>query len=292
MLSPAMSFRIVYRAAMKWSENGGMRLGAALAYYMLFSIAPLLLIAIRIAGAVFDQDAAKGNVRHQIERIVGNETVATTVEKMVEQAPSLDSTGWTPVVSAIFLIIAALSAFLHVRGALCTIWKLEPPHGNSWLGMIWDYVLSLLMVFVIAVMLLISLACSLAVPILQNTMERTHLDVRPYWQWIELAASFVFLTLLFAMIYWVLSGGRISFGYVLYGAIIAAVLFTFGKTALSYYIVFSVKESVYGAAGSMVVFLVWVFYSSQTLFFGAELIQARRTRHEWMNDNKPPPVVG
>ena len=282
MLSPITSVRIVYRAIVKWSENGGTRQGAALAYYAVFSIAPMLLIAIHIAGSVYGEQAAKGKVHDQLETFMGKE-VAENLERFVETAGEPTDSRWTPTIGAIILIVTALGGFLHVRNALCSIWKLEPPHGNSWLGMLWDYVLAVLMVFIIGILLLVSLACGLVVPILQSTMARTQLDVQSYWQWVELGGSFIFLTLLFVTIYWVLSGGRISWGYVLYGSFIASVLFTIGKTVLSYYIVYSGTESMYGAAGSVVVFLMWVYYSSQTLFLGAELIQARRTRHEWMN---------
>jgi membrane protein len=290
---PITSIRIVYRAITKWSENGGMRMGAALAYYALFSIAPLLLIAVHIAGAVFGEDAAKGKVFDQLRTVMGKE-VAGEVQKFVATADQTSqNTFWTPLVSVLFLLIGALGAFLHVRGALCTIWKLAPPAGNTWLGMLWDYALSLIMVFSTATMVLISLACGLVVPIVQKTMQDNMIDTESYWHWVEMSASFIFLTLLFAVSYRTLSGGRISWGYVWYGAGIAAILFTIGKTLLSYYIVYTGAASMYGAAGSVVVFLMWVYYSSQILFFGAELIQARRTRYEWLDsekNEKPIPV--
>jgi membrane protein len=273
------SLRIIYRAGVNWSADGGPRLGAALAYYALFSIAPLLLIAGHIAGAVFGADAAQGKVHEQLEWLMGND-IAREVEKMVEHAGEPQQTFWTPIVSVVFLIAGALGAFLHVRTALSMIWKLAPPHGNSWLGMLWDYFLAVVMVFIIATLLLISLAFSLLVPFLKRAMRESPLDES--WQWLEIAASFVFLTLIFALSYRILSGGRIPWGYVCYGSVIAAVLFTIGKVLVGYYIVYSGAASMYGAAGSLVVFLMWVYYSSQTLFFGAELIQARRTRHEWL----------
>ena len=275
------SFRIIYRAAQKWSEHGGTRLGAALAYYAVFSIAPMLLIATFISGAVFGEDAAEGEVHKHLESLMG-ETVASSVENFVlRAADDRKETHWTPTITIAILLAGALGAFLHVRTSLCTIWEIEPPRGNSWLGMLLDYALALVMVFVTATMLLISLACGIVVPILKRLLPEQFEE--RFWYWIEISASFFFLTLLFATSYRILSGGRISWGYVSYGAFISAVLFTIGKTVLSYYIVYSGAESMYGAAGSVVVFLMWVYYSSQVLFFGAELIQARRTRHEWMN---------
>jgi membrane protein len=284
---PITSIRIVYRACEKWSENGDSRLGAALAYYTLFSIAPLLLIAVQIAGEVFGEEAAKGKVHSQLDALMGDE-IAKAVEKMVENAGDKQATTWTSSLSVVFLIVAALGAFLHTRTALCTIWKLDPPHGNSWLGLIWDYCLALLMVFFTAILLLLSLACSVIISILQKySIVDDEFD--RYWQWFELGGSFFFLTILFAASYRILSGGRIAWVYVWYGSFIAAVLFTIGKKLFSYYTVYFAPASIYGAAGSVVVLLMWVYYSSQTLFFGAELIPARRTRFEWINPQAPPP---
>src|SRR5207244_4308460 len=153
--------------------------------------------------------------------------------------------------------------------------------------MLWDYTLSLFMVFLTALMLLISLAVGLTIPHIQKRLHPEMLDVDTFWRWVEVGTSFAFLTALFAASYRTLSGGRISWGYVWYGSVIAAILFTLGKTLLSYYIEYSDPESMYGAAGSVVIFLIWVYYSSQVLFFGAELIQARRTRHEWLFGQAP-----
>lgn len=282
---PVTSARIVYRACEKWSENGDSRHGAALAYYTLFSISPLLLIAIYIAGAVFGEDAARGKVHEQLDAIMG-EQIALTVEKMVENARPKE-TDWTLSISIGLLLIAALGAFLHVRTTLCMIWRLVPPQGSTWVGFLMDYVLALAMVLIITVLLLISLACGLAIPVLQKTAKVHGLDVESYWQWVEVGSSFLFLMILFALVYRILSGGRVPWAYVWYGAVITSILFTIGKTVLGYYIVYSGTTSMYGAAGSLVAFLVWVYYSAQIFFFGAELIQARWTRHEWMNGQAP-----
>lgn len=278
------SIRIIFRACRQWSANGDTRLGAALAYYALFSIAPLLVIAVTIAGAVFGEDAAKGQVETHLRDIIGEES-AKAIQKMVENAGQPRGGSWAPSVSIALLVIGSLSMFLHVRGALCTIWKLAPPHDSTVLGFLWDYTLALLMVFFCGVLLLGSLGASMCVAIFHDTLTEWMPGLP--WDWVELGLSFLYLTVLFAAMYRILSGGRITHGYVIYGSFIAAVLFTFGKTLLGWYFVYSTTVSAYGAAGTLVVFLMWVYYSSQILFFGAELIQARRTRHEWMNPQPP-----
>lgn len=279
------SIRIIWRACGQWSANGDARLGAALAYYALFSIAPVLVIAVTIAGAVFGEEAAKGHVETHLRDIVGEDT-AKAIEKLVENAGKPRSGGWAPAVSIVLLVIGALTIFVHLRGALCSIWKLEPPRGNSVLGFLWDYTLALFMVFFCGVLLLASLAASMLVAIFHDTLSNWMPGLP--WDWVEFGLSFLYLTLYFAALYRILSGGRISSRYVIYGSFIAAILFTIGKTLLGWYFLYSATVSAYGAAGTLVVFLIWVYYSAQILYFGGELIQARRTRHEWMASSCSP----
>lgn len=273
------SYRIMVRACQQWSANGDTRLGAALAYYALFSVAPLLVIAVTMAGAIFGQDAAQGQVEAHLRDVIGEES-ARAIQKLVESAGQPRAGSWAPAINITLLLIGALGMFLHVRGALCTIWKLDPPRGSTVLGFFWNYALALVMVFFCGILLLASLAASMLVAIFQETLTDWMPGVP--WHWMEVAMSFAYLTTLFASMYRILSGGRISLAYVIYGSFIAAVLFTIGKTFLGWYLVHSTTVSAYGAAGTLVVFLIWVYYSSQILFFGAELIQARRTRREWM----------
>jgi len=276
------SFRILRRALVQWSANHDSRLGAALAYYTLFSIAPLLLLAVTLAGSVFGEDAAKGKISEHLREWMTPEA-ASAIQSLVENAAQPRYTGtWAPYIGFAVLVVGALGVFLNLRGGLCTIWKLEPPHGNSWLGILLDYFLALVMILVVGLLLLASLAVGIVLPLVEQAIEEQFPELPLRWRWVELGVSVAFLTLLFAAVYRTLSGRRIPWGYVWYGSLIAAALFTLGKVALSYYILYVRPESIYGAAGSLVIFLLWVYYSSQILFFGAELVQARRTRHEWL----------
>src|SRR5947209_3065375 len=126
----------------------------------------------------------------------------------------------------------------------------------------------------------------MVVPVLRKFMDEQFPDIGFPWEMLEFGISVVYLTLLFAAIFRILSGQRIPWRYVIYGSVITSLLFSVGKIALGMYLVYTGTASMYGAAGSLVVFLVWVYYSSQILFFGAELVQARRTRHEWMGDRE------
>ena len=276
------SLRIVIRAGQNWSANGDSMLGAALAYYALFSIAPMLVIAIDITGFVYGDEAAQGEVKRYLSAYIESDS-AGAIENLVKSSNRSASTTWSQVLGLALLVYGAIGAFVHLRTSLCRIWKLEPPVTNSVLATLFDYSLALIMVLITGLLLLGSVAASLSISFLQDYLAQHSPGENYPWDWLEFALSVAFLTLLFAAIYRTLSGRRIGWGYVGYGSLIASLLFTAGKVVLSHYIVYAGTASTYGAAGSLVVFLVWIYYSSQTLFFGAELIQARRTRHEWMN---------
>jgi membrane protein len=273
--------QIVMRAGHQWSANGDSRLGAALAYYALFSIAPLLVIAITIAGVVYGDVAARGEVSNALSSYIDPDSAAA-IEKLVETAGTAPATVWSQLLNIGLLVFGALGAFVHLRASLCLIWRLPPPKMHTVLATLVDYLLALLMVLCTGMLLLASLATSLTVSYVRAYMDKNYSAAWFPWDAVEFGLSVIFLALLFASIYRILSGRRITWGYVGAGALVAALLFSLGKIVLSYYFVYAGVASAYGAAGSLVVFLVWVYYSSQTLFFGAELIQARRTRHEWL----------
>ncbi len=275
------SLRILLRAWQQWNQNKDAKMGAALAYYAVFSIAPLLIFAIRIAGVVYGEDAAQGKVVEHLRDVVGAES-ARTIELLVENAAQPRTGLWPALIGGLMLFLGALGLFVHARDTLRTIWRLEPPLGSSFLSFLLDHLLAVLMVIFTGLLLLASLAVSTTLTVVIDAVEDRFPGDARFWQAVELGVSVVFMTLLFGAVYHVLSGHRIACGYVIYGAVICAVLFTLGKTLLGMYLARTTTASTYGAAGSLVVFLIWVYYSSQILFFGAELIQARRTRREWM----------
>ena len=279
------SFHIIWRAGRQWSANGDSRLGAALAYYTLFSIAPLLVIAIRIAGVFFGEDAARGKVVEQLGQFIGPDS-ARAIQALVEYAGEAKAEGWSTILTFGVLIIGSLNVFVQVRGALCSIWQLPLPRGSTILGFFLNYLLALIMVLCSGALLLLLLAAGVVMPIFQRWLDVNFPGNHFPWQVVELAISVLLLTVLFMVLFRVLSGRRIAWKYVVYGSVITAILFTIGKWLVGLYLAYTHTASAYGAAGSLVVFLIWVYYSAQILFFGAELVQARRTRHEWMHSGE------
>jgi membrane protein len=181
------------------------------------------------------------------------------------------------------LAVGALTVFLHIRNCLRVIWRLAPPGGGGGLVVtVLNYFLAVAMVLCVGGLLLLSLAVSTGLPFMIEWMSEELPCSGVYLQWLDAAVTFLILTVFLALVYRIMSGRRIAWGYVLYGAGITALLFAAGKTLIGLFLAYTSTVSAYGAAGSLVAFLIWVYYSSQIFFFGAELIQARRTRAEWM----------
>ncbi len=276
-----IALRVLYRAMREWHKDRANQMGAALAYYTLFSIAPLLLIATTIASYFFGEEAARKQVSKHLIELVGKES-SGAIESVVEHIAKPRHKGWASGIGVGALMFGALGVFLHLRRGFCTIWKLDPPRGNTFLGLLLNYLLAIIMVLCVGLLLLLSLAANTTLVVLLRLLKENFPGQEVPWQAVEFASSIFFLTLLFGSVFRVMSGRRIPYRYVWFGSIVSALLFTVGKTLLGFYLVYTSTASAYGAAGSLVAFLIWVYYSAQIMFFGAELIQAWRTRREWL----------
>jgi membrane protein len=273
------SIRILIRAASRFVEDGVTSMGAALAYYALFSLAPLLILAVLFAGWFYGEEAARERVQEHLQQVLGPGTTEEVLTLM-DATMKPDFTSLPAILGSATLLLGALGAFLHIRQCLCVIWKLDPPNGNSFLGTILNYLLSIVMVLCVGLLLVLSLILSTAATIMHRLTKETPAATH-FWSLAEAGTSFVLLSVFFGIVFRVMSGRRISWFYVVYGSLVTALLFTLGKMLISWYLVYTSTASAYGAASSLVVLLIWVYYSSQIFFFGAELIQARRTYSDW-----------
>ena len=266
------TFRLVKEAFQEWQQDKASLLAAALAYYTVFSITPLLVIAIAIAGAVFGQEAARGEILEQINGLVG-EQGAQAIETALSNAnqPQLGSVA--SIISVVILLIGASGVFAQLQQALNTVWNVQAKPDRG----IWEFVrkrlLSFGMVLVIGFLLLVSLILSAILSGISKLEISLLPGLTPLWQVLNFGISFGFIALLFALIYKYLPDVKIRWKDVWVGAIITALLFTFGKFLIGLYLGRGSLGSTYGAAGSLIVFLAWVFYSAQILLFGAELTQ-------------------
>ena len=253
----------------KWTADHAQGLGAALAFYAIFSLAPLLLIVIAIAGSVFGQEAAQGEIIGQIQGLVGEES-AKAIQTMLEEARKPAAGIIATVVAIVLLFLGATGVFAQLQEALNIIWRVKAkPEQGMW-KILKDRFISLLAVLGTGFLLLISLVISAALSAIGTTLEQ-FLPVPGFLlQLINFLVSFAIVTLLFAMIYKLLPDRSIQWSDVWIGAIITSLLFTIGKFVIGVYLGKSDVGIAYGAAGSLVVMLMWVYYASQIFLFGAE----------------------
>lgn len=272
-------FTLFKQTITEFIEDKAPRLGAALAYYTIFSLAPLLLIVIAIAGLAFGHDAAQNKIFDQLKGALGP-TTASGVQEMVKNAGRSKSGGTVAtIIGIITLILGASGVFGQLKDALNTIWDVEPRKGGGVLGLIKERFLSFAMVFGIAFLLLVSLVIDTAIAAI-GTYAKNHLPGgEALWHVVEMSFSFCVITVLMAMIFRLLPDLKIEWRDVWLGAALTSLLFVIGKFALGIYFARSAVGSSFGAAGSLVIVLLWVYYSAQILLFGAELTQVFARSH-------------
>ena len=269
---------MVKEAFADWREDNAPRLGAALAYYTAFSLAPLLVIAIAVAGLVFGHTAAQGRIVAEVQGLVGK-VGAEAVQAMLANAHKPSANVWATILGTITLLLGAGGAFAELRGALNVIWGAPPrPGGGIW-GAIRGRLLSFALVLVLGFLLLVSLALSAALSAVHGYTVGLLPGTKALIEVANAVFSFGVVTVLFAMIFKVLPDTRIAWGDVWAGAATTAVLFTLGKTLIGLYLGRGTFGSAYGAAASLAIILAWVYYAAQILFFGAELTQVYTRRH-------------
>ena len=261
-----------------WKDDNAPRLGAALAYYAVFSLTPLLLIAIAIAGLAFGEEAARGQVVSEIQGLLGKDG-AELVETAVQNAAKPSQGIWATVLGLAGLLFGASGAFNELKAALNIIWEVEPKKGGGLKGLVKDRLLSFAMVLVIGFLLLVSLVLSAALSAVGNGLGRFVPPQLPVLQVINVVVSLSVVTLLFAMLFKYVPDTEVQWRDVWAGAFMTSVLFTLGKLGIGMYLGSRNVGSAYGAAGSLVILLVWVYYAAQILFFGAELTQVYASRH-------------
>lgn len=266
-------FKMLKDTVAEWSEDNVPLLAAALAYYTVFSLAPLVLIAIAISGFFFGEEAARGEIIGQIQGLVGREG-AEAIQAMIQNAnrPGSGSTIAT-ITGVVILLFGASGVFGQLQVALNTIWEVKPKPGNGIKSFLQSRFLSFAMVLVIGFLLLVSLVLSAVLSAVSHYFGGLVPGFVIVGQIVNFVISFGVVTVLIAAIYKFLPDVDIPWKNLWVGAGATALLFNLGKFLLGLYIGSGSVGSAYGAAGSLVVLLIWVFYSAQILLFGAEFTQ-------------------
>lgn len=274
-------FKLLKATFDDWMEDNALRLSAALAYYSIFSIAPLLIIAISVAGLVLGQEAVQGQLEGQLKTLIGVQAAAG-VQSMVQSA-SKPSDGWMgAVVGFGTLLLGASGLFGQLKDALNTIWEVKAKDGGGALAFIRDRLLNFGLVLVIGFLLLTSLLLTTALAAMNGYFETLFGMPAFVGGALGFAVSFAVVTALFALIFKVLPDAQIEWRHVWIGAAVTALLFELGKFGLGFYLGRESTASSFGAAGSVVLLLLWVYYASCILLFGAEFTQvyARESGHQ------------
>ena len=263
----------------EFGEDKVPRLGAALAYYTIFSLAPLLLIAIAIAGLTFGREAAQGEIFGQLRGVLGANS-AKMVQEMVANAAKPKQGTLATIIGVITLILGASGVFGQLKDALNTIWDVKPKKNRGIMGLIKDRFLSAAMVFGVGFLLLVSLVIDSAISALGKFAGSRLPGSETLWLVLQNIVALGVVTVLFAMLFRFLPDLKIEWRDVWLGAGLTSVFFLVGKIALGIYFGKSAVGSSYGAAGSLVLVLLWVYYSAQILLFGAEFTQVYARSHK------------
>ena len=251
--------------------------GAAIAYYTVFAIAPMLVIVIAVAGLIFGEKAAQGAIADQLSDLMGKEG-AQGVEALVRSASNRNAGLAATAVGFGTLILAASSVFVEMQSALNAIWKTKARH-PSFRAFVRARAASFGLVATVGFLLLVSLVASTAISALDKYIDHFFPSGHLLFQGINFVVSFTLISMLFAAVYKVLPDKRIAWNDVLIGSVSTSFLFTIGKSLIGLYIGSSAVTRAYGAAGGLIIVLLWVYYSAQIFLLGAEFTKAYAERH-------------
>jgi membrane protein len=272
LLQPAQLWKVLKDTFTAWSEDKVPRHGAALAYYTVLSLVPMLVVIIAMIGLIFGREAGQGYILEQIASMVGPQS-AEAIKDMIERA-SEPSTGIVATILATgTLLLGASGVFAQLQDSLNSIWGVKPKEGRGLWGLIRDRFMSVAALLGTGFLLLVSLALSAGLSAFGKWFEGWLPVPEFVLQVLEVVISLAVITGLFALMFKMLPDAQVAWRDVWVGAALTALLFTVGKFAIGLYLGKSDVGSAYGAAGSLVIILVWVYYSSQILLFGAEFTQ-------------------
>jgi len=279
-------FRLFWAAIQGWSKDDVPRLGASLAYYTLFAISPILVIAIGIAGSVFGPEAVRGQLVGEIDGLIGRQG-AEAVQAILQSAHQNRTGTFAVIIGTITLLVAASGAFLELQHALNTIFRVKTdPKKSGIKRLILSRLRSFGLVVSIGFLLMVSLLVSAGLSALSTRIQHSALGSPLLLQALNMVVSLAVMTLLFGLIYRLLPDVRLAWRDVWTGALATSILFSIGKLLIGLYLGQSSVASSYGAAGSVVVLLVWVYYSAQVILLGAEFT---RVHAEHRRGSAPPP---
>lgn len=271
--SRAGAWRLLKATCAEWWNDDPFRLAAALAFYTMFSLAPVLLIATGVASLFLARETATEKIIAEVRSMVGADG-AQAIKQVLDASSGFGKGMWAIATGIVTFLLGATAVFAELQSALNKIWDVKAdPKGGAILKYILDRLRSFTIALGVGFLLLVSLVISAALTALQDSLNNWMPGIPIMWQALNMGASFMIAALLFAMIYKYLPDVRITWKDVWIGAAVTAALFTAGKYAIGLYLGQTAVASAFGAAGSFAVFLIWIYYSALISFFGAEFTQ-------------------
>lgn len=262
----------------EFSTDNATKLSASLSYYTIFSLAPMLVVIISVAGIFYGREAIQGQLYGQINWLIGKDAAAQ-VEELIKNARLSQKSGIAAIIGTITLMLGATGVFAEIQDSINFIWSLKAKPKSGILKYLFNRLLSFSLILSLGFLLIVSLLVNTFLDIFSQRLQLFFENMTVYlFMFLNLAIVFSVITLLFATIFKVLPDGRIAWKDAFLGASVTAILFMIGKFLIGYYLGQSSITSTFGAAGSVVIILLWVYYSSTILFLGAEFTKVY-TRH-------------
>ena len=256
-------------AVTEWLDHRASSKGAALAFYTLFSLAPILVLVIAIAGFFYGTDAAQGQLLDELRGLVGTQG-AETIQAILAGARNKESGKLATIIATVLLLVGATSAFAELKDSLDEIWDVPPPKDATWWDTVRTRLLSFGLILTLGLLLMFTLVVSAALTVLEKYLGGMWHSATIILGWVAWAVSFLVIAVMFGAIYKLLPRVKLSWHDVTIGALGTAIMFTVGKFAIGLYIGNSGTTNSFGAAGSLIALLLWVYYSAQIFFLGAE----------------------
>jgi membrane protein len=263
-------WRILKRAAIEFIADHGMKLSASLSYYTIFAVGPLLIIITSLAGLFYGRDAVEGRVYYQINDLVGS-TVAKQVQDIIQNIEEMQLSHSGAALGIAILLVVATGVFAEIQDSINYIWSVKAKPKKGWLHLIMNRLISFLLILTVGVMLLVSLIVHTLVDLLYGKLIQYFDVVSIYiFQAVNYGILVLIITTFFAIIFKVLPDASIHWKDAFIGAAFTAVLFIIGRFAIGFYLSRSIVSVTFGTAASIILILLWVYYCSIILFFGAE----------------------
>jgi membrane protein len=278
-ITPKGIWEVLKNSFSGFSDDKVMKLSASLAYYTVFSLGPLLIVILYLCGLFLGREAIEGTIYNQMQGFVGNEGAAQ-IQEIIKNASISNKGSLAATIGIITLVFGATTVFAEIQDSINTIWNLKAKPKKGWFILIKARLMSFGIIGALGFLLLASLGVTAIVEALNNRLKEHFPDITvAVFYVLNLVITFSVVTILFAVIFKVLPDATVKWRDIIAGAIVTAILFMIGKFGISFYISKTDIGSTFGAAGSLVILLVWIYYSSVILYFGAEFTKAYAVKY-------------